>query len=670
MKPTAIVLSLWLALTAWAICLNTPIVVPPPEPVIPTNAPSVGASLTLPIEVLGAPGTVESFALPLVSGASTVTGLKLKVYNLSYDGKMGVRINGGAWRNLSNENVIFPAKEIATFGMGGIHDTLRLTVPLIPGEIVDGTNNLDFKFNDLDGKTIGYRILSLNLVAGTNELISPSAFTWDDPALWVPPSTNSADINAGKDAWYNLEISEAGRVLEARCTDCHAQDGYDLKFFNFSARSIIQRSIFHGVPPATATNIASYILSLPVPYVAEATPWNPPFQPGPGIDAKPVAKWAAGAGLEAVLENDVDMIPFIFPLGAYAGVLDAPGAIINAREIPLTVQLPSWNRWLPKVHPLDQYPTYATNVYLTRYAIITNYLRTVTNALTAATYIKNQSSPWDQDSGKTGIVKPASVTDPAYKLWAENERDKRHWRAVKVWELMQAWGAADYGHEIYGSTNSGGSPLNDRRWFHGEVFRLGPHVIGLVKDGKTKEDDFHAESMQWYQLQLVLNDGNRDNASIVPIDWGYQHALNVSAWDNPTNMTFYGNVVLNVVKGLEVAANGLSVTNAAGWNLFKPDVYRLAPGDTLRGKYFSLPTPMRKAVSEAVLVAWLGQCERFTRAEYAARKNFKFDAALKDLIYNMALNFDEIGVDPVILNRLVDFGVLLFPTDDWSGARP
>src|SRR6185436_10553767 len=99
--------------------------------------------------------------------------------------------------------------------------------------------------------------------------------------------------------------------------------------------------------------IASYIRSLPVP--SHGRPWNPPYQPGPGLDSQPLANWAAGAGLKWALDSDSATLPFIFPPGD-GGITRSvfrPDGNLNPREIPISLQLPDWNHWLPRVHPLD-----------------------------------------------------------------------------------------------------------------------------------------------------------------------------------------------------------------------------------------------------------------------------------------------------------------------------
>lgn len=74
---------------------------------------------------------------------------------------------------------------------------------------------------------------------------------------------------------------------------------------------------------------------------------------GPGLDSKPVTDWSAGAGLEAVLDSDSEMLPYMFPDGtsdaALEGIFDLKGTM-NIREMPVAIQFPDWNDWLPEIH--------------------------------------------------------------------------------------------------------------------------------------------------------------------------------------------------------------------------------------------------------------------------------------------------------------------------------
>jgi len=522
---------------------------------------------------------------------------------------------------------------------------------------VDGTNEVSFRFNDADGKTIGYRVLAMEVrQSGVNQM---RALTVDDPATWTPISTDPSAINAGSNAWFSTTIKERGTNIVAKCTDCHHRNGRDLRYFNFSDKSIIERSVFHGLSRATATNIASYIRNLPYTYETNARPWNPPYQPGPGIDALPVRSWAAGMGLQWVQDDGTNALAYIFPGGINTNALNLTN-IVNAREIPLTIQFPSWNKWLPKIHPLDQFPTwYATNDYTTYYTFIRTNMasRSGTNA---AIYFKARSSPWDDRSTPEPWVKPAK-TDPTYATWAAYERDRRHWRAVKVWEIMQDWELEEYGTNLtVFPAVPNGAVQNHRRWFHGEIFRLGPHVVGT-----PTSDSFAGESAQWYQLQLVLNDGNRQNGSIVPIDWGYQHALNQSTWDNPTNLITYDALVLNIIKGSEVGVNGFtplkSGTSPHGFNPLKADTYRLR-SQFMIGRYAIVPEETRRAVTEAVILPWLQYCESFTKSQWTANGWLSGNNAnsFSNLLGYQLIWYPGIGVDTNILNRIGTLKTNLF----------
>ena len=629
----------------WAACTNIPpsgsAPIPPEEP--PVVAPL--AATTMPIEVLGPSGTIRSMSLVVTNG-HTADNLWFQVHNLSYEGKMSLRVNGSSWVTLADTNVVYPDREAGMYGMGGVSSTLRFHY-VIDGDftLYNGTNTFDFRFNDdSESKTIGYRVLAFNARVGTNNLIHSSQFVQDNPATWTPPSSVPSDIADGKDAWLNLTITERGTNIVAKCTDCHAWDGRDLKYFNYSAKSIIERSIFHSVPAARATNIASYIMSLPVPYATNARPWNPPYQPGPGIDSLPVNQWAAGMGLDWVQENGTNALAYIFPSGITTNALNITN-ILSAREIPLSIPFPDWNTWLPKIHPLDQdYTFYSTNRHHTiYYTEIRPGISNLTGA-TAAAYFQGRRNAWDS----AGNLNPAGDS-PDWR------RDKRHWRAVKTWEIMNEFAIQEYGAVSDGIyTNMvNGAALNDRRWFHGEIFRLGPHVIGLDKDER-----FYWESAQWYQVQLVLNDANRLGGSIVPIDWGYQHALNQSAWNNPASFASWDATVLNCIKALEVGCNGLPMANTHGFNPFKANIYRLE-GDLFRPYSDALPAELRRAWCEAVGIRWIESLEAFTASDYSAAG--RLIPGLDGLFNELITRWTAIGVDSSLISRIEAVQSNLFP---------
>lgn len=677
-------IGLGLVATAIAACLDQEMPAPTPPPPDPpvgpitTNAPSA----SMPVEVFGFDGSLASIDVVATNGA-VAQYVYLQVHNIDTESKVSVRLNGGTWFTATDANVTYPyTRENAFWGMGGPLSTLRFLVPATNWTVFNGTNRFDFRFNDHNGLTIGYRVLGINLWSNSLPLIPESAFTYDDPFNWVGPSTNLVDILDGQDAWYNLAIQERGTNILAHCQDCHAVDGFDLKYYNYSNKSIIARSLFHSVPPARATNIASYIRSLAYPYATNGRPWNPPYQPGPGMDSVPQYQWAAGAGLSNVLDNDLLTVQDMF--GSLTPSTNAIGSLTNslsAREVRIIMELADWNHWLPKIHPLDAYPSfYATNRYVTIYAEMTNYIlarNLTTNMLSVATYFNSKKGAWDGQADSGGISEPP-VSDPTYYQWHTNRVLIRHWRSAKTWWFMNYYQIQDYGQDLFTSIS------DNRRWFHGETFRLAPHITGI-----PRFDAWFAETMQWYQTQLVLNSGNRDNDSIVPIDWGYQDPLNRSSWDNPLDYPTYGISMLNTRKGNEVTVSFPPayepMTSSRGWAPFRGQVTTVSGINRDGGNAFfvpqfaTIPLATRQAVAANLWTSWLNYANTFTPAEYQSAlklyvlsgTNIVPNATLAYGFRNAILTNVLWGVDPNVNRAMTNFGGTYWPTSySWGTLIP
>src|SRR5271165_2079146 len=284
-------------------------------------APAFGAAeprsipVLLPVEIVGDDGTTASRTVDLSAEQSeSVRSLWLQVHGVRYAEQASIQINGNAWIPLRNETVAVAEPGKRYGGIGGGFATLELTLPLPAGTITAGANTIRFRFNQSDGLSSGYRVLALNLLAKDgSRILPPAAFVEDNPDSWSPPHPDLASINAGREIWFHAPLVASSRQhslrIQARCADCHARDGRDLKYFNFSNASIVARSRFHGLTTLEGEQIASYIRSLQVPNPGR--PWNPPYQPGPGTDRQPIASWAAGAGLEWVLDDDARGLPYL-----------------------------------------------------------------------------------------------------------------------------------------------------------------------------------------------------------------------------------------------------------------------------------------------------------------------------------------------------------------------
>lgn len=383
-----------------------------------TAAPAVTASLTvnapatvlqLPLEVLGngSPGqpVIAEAALGVASGKlPEVTQLWFQCHRCGFYGapefeattalprkiKASIRILGGAaddssapWIDVTDANMVLADDERLHGGVNGGFYTTRITLPLdaaAKARLVSlpQYNRIQFRFNGTDGESNGYRVLNLQLQdAGAARVDSTTIRHFDPLSERDASGLAAADVAAGKVLWYargnNTKSSIVTRKLQAACASCHADNGRDLQYFNYSDNSIVQRSRFHGLSETQGAQIAAFLrASLQnVPYVDKARPWNPPYQPGPNLDcntADCATRWSAGAGLEAVLTSPSDALKALFgrPLDSALALTQAdvdkvmnPAATMNVRETAIAMQFPDWNAWLPTTHPLDVWPSQA-----------------------------------------------------------------------------------------------------------------------------------------------------------------------------------------------------------------------------------------------------------------------------------------------------------------------
>ncbi|WP_431259284.1 hypothetical protein ACQ86G_03175 [Roseateles chitinivorans] len=363
--------------------------------------------MQLPLEVLGAglpsAPTIATANLTLdANGTSAATELWLRCHRCSFFGppeheatseapaavKASLRILGGTsaanagaipWVDITDATMVLADAERVQGGLkrgGGLY-TARMTLTLdaaTRARLVSGVNLVQFRFNGSDGESNGYRVIDLQLRNAQGRSLATNAVQRTDiNAEKVAGRTLTAAVAAGEKLWKAentlLKSTLVKRQIRAACASCHASDGRDLQYFNYSNNSIVQRSRFHGLTDTQGGQIAAYLRYAlrDMAHVAQAAPWNPPYQPGAGLDSKPVTEWAAGAGLDAVLDSPSDAVKALFgkPLDGSAlaltqadvdKVMDA-NATLNTREVPLPIQFPDWNSYLPAMHPLDIWPT-------------------------------------------------------------------------------------------------------------------------------------------------------------------------------------------------------------------------------------------------------------------------------------------------------------------------
>jgi len=650
---------------------NTP---PPPPP----------TTVTLPVEVLGQNGTTVSSSVTIPSG-SNLTGqltLAMQIHGLRTGTQASVQVNNSAWLPISNSTVTLLGNATAYGGIGGGFATLSMTMNLPSGVVQTGANTINFRFNQTDGRVSGFRVLAFNIQSASGtQLIPTSTFVQDDPNTWQPPSTAPSDITAGQTLWrtaaLTIPLTSGGtKPILAHCMDCHTQDGRDLKYFNYSNNSIQTRAVFHGLTSQQGNQIASYIRTLNVPNPGRV--WNPPYQPGPGLDSQPVSNWAAGAGLSAVLNSDADMINAIFPSGFQSSVF-AGTSDLNQRELPLPVQLPDWNQWLPGTHPMDAFgAAFTSNGYNTIYQTLSSSLQVNDPAGYVAQqsninawfnafygfYVQEGNPIWNNPT--TGWT-PAAV-DAMYSL--------SQWGLVKTWELNSQFQLEGYSQNIFGPQ------ADPRAWYSNMPFFVSPHELKMPNTGVTGlRNGTGAEyiylSYIWYNLQLILNDSNGKQTYQYPIDWSYVYGFvqNLGSLVSPQS----GIQTMWMIKGLQVMQQlgAGPQMSGNGWQPFVVQPSWLVTPEWNATVWTGVDATTRTAIATGIATSWLQQVSQFTPQQFYAGGwttatavpvpgGNPYDSVFPDWVWYMIPRFGFLGVNPTLVNQLAAWAQTVWPKANWT----
>jgi hypothetical protein len=654
--------------------------------------------LLLPVEVLGASGTIVSRTVSLrADQAQSVRALWLQVHRLRYPDEGSAQINSSEWIPLNNSTVTVAEPGRSFGGIGGGFATLTMTLRLPKSSAVAGTNTIRFRFNQTDGFASGYRVLAWNFLGEDGTKIIPAGnFVEDAPDAWVPPLTDTASIQAGKELWHSATLVASSLRnspnIQAHCADCHAQDGRDLKYFNFSNRSIVTRSTFHGLSTLQGEQIASYIRSLPFP--SPGRPWNPPYQPGPGLDERPISHWAAGAGLAWVLDQDVDGLTYLLaqdnsqsnvrPTTMSSNARELawqitpdvfrPDGDLNPRQIPILLQLPDWSEWLPRVHPKDAWGsafTQSTFAALydggapgsTRISGAKPSLRTLLARQdgnqdfrrVASTFVR-----WSQSRRsffrrvfKGGTTWSPSLSNRVYST--------QLWQLVKTWELTQEFGLEGRGHD------SCGAGANSRTWCNTIPSETAPSAAHIPDGsagvgGSALTNEYLTAA--WYELQIVLNSGNHQHRDRTPVDWVYVTGRFRDLYDQ-TGQPEPVRLLVNVIKALQSTAPNLGPDDLRqGWRPEQTIDPRIMVSSNWSPIFKPLPLETRRALTASMLAAWLDKNEQYSMAEflpvglrqedYKARR--RYGEISGGRTWDAARQFLDAGVGVDLVQRLERWG--------------
>ena len=660
----------------------------------------------LPIEVLGAEGLTRTVKVT-VDDPTNVKHLYVRCNACGYhdsdlDGdpswvKATVSINGGApipikrytagGGDVGNKGIEIIGPERDYGGIGGLFRTVRMKIPI--SGIKQGTNTIRFNHNQAAAPSIGYRILEMNLLRnGSTKVLSSGSFVQDDPATWTPLLPGAADIAAGKALWskrnrlvdpgVDAVNGSKGPAIVASCADCHASDGRDLKYFNFSNRSIVQRSIFHGLTQLQGEQIASYIRTRPYADVPAARPWNPTYQPGPNMDKRPAYEWAAGAGVNAILADDADMKGYLFPDDGSISLNDVRAVVsrfgkLDLRELPVSLPMPEWNQWLPLIHPDDAFNTNAGAIkqdkddkdigqpyYTALYKAaksdptpenigrMTQFIKPwLQRGMTCDTNGSGNGEPWRGLNGK--VLNAIKLPKKTYTSCQPKEDRKRAeeqayevakrglsaWISVKQWEIVHGNDLEDEGKKEQTAKvkyTGGDKTLNskkvcstqcvdarERGWFvpGRNVFDRPPHFVGHNSRHFFGQDRMVGvgETNSWYHLNMILNPGYR---IMMPNHFAYV-CSHIELLQDESDVDQGFRFWASMIKQRQLQTNGLyGVETGLDLRTAQPHVYYKANRNGNSDTQKSVGPTLWKYFAQAMVEDLVEDAAQATAAEWSA----------------------------------------------------
>jgi hypothetical protein len=420
-----------------------------------------------------------------------------------------------------------------------------------------------------------------------------------------------------------------------------------LKYFNYSNLSIVARSQFHGLSEQQGKQIASYIRSLDIPHPGR--PWNPPYQPGPGMQTRAAVGLAAGAGLDWVLDDDSNTLRSLFHAdggAALPAALFAPDGELALRDIPIALQMPDWNHWLPQVHPLDAWGNrFAGSEFNHIYVALNTDARTV--------------FPDDAESFFAKWIKARSrflngVKSPGSPQLSQSLYATLLWQLVKTWEISR----------VYGLEGGRGSNIV---WKNAAAAETAPAVANIPDDangmggsGLTNEYFNNA----WYELQMLLNDGGHQHHGRGPVDWVYiaGHERELERWSKRPEP---GRVLVTAIAAMQSTDRTIGPQDKErGWQPDQTIDPRMMVAPEWSETFAGVPPPERRAITQAWLSAWLDKCTSYPVAMYFHLSQLpgsyeppkELRAISGGKVWEAAPRFRAAGVDGTLVDRLEVWG--------------
>ncbi len=373
-------------------------------------------------------------------------------------------------------------------------------------------------------------------------------------------------------------------------------------------------------------------------------------------------------------------------------------ATLNVREMPIALQFPDWQAWLPEVHPIDSWgegfetsEVFYGETYPETYTRVRRELEAKGGSALAA---EGKLKPLLNDLATQTTNFSRKRRDVLSRDIAESEeemvnRSTSRWSAVKTWKVMREFELKGLAPAVFPE----GEP---RSWIstRRNVFEIAPHRSATSDDHFSFQSLLvgRYESTAWYQLQLALNAGNGGGTTLWPVDWNYQpdHIAGLYSEGGPAHPYHY---LASHTKMYQPFADGDPMSDTAlGFRQIQ--TFRYVP-ERGRGQTLSaLPQSVRTNAYETLLNTTVDVLEQYRPSDWVrgrAKGNVLGPETYKltkpdvprdrltrechtenyaNCWYSAVPYVEEAGVDSATLERLIGWGQSISPDNDWQRLTP
>ena len=359
-----------------------------------------------------------------------------------------------------------------------------------------------------------------------------------------------------------------------------------------------------------------------------------------------------------------------------------PDANLNVREIPISLQLPDWNHWLPQVHPLDAWgPAFGKSEFAEWYGSMGGpqaaggkasssaskpSLRSLLAApdlspLISSGRIVTYFDKWRD--ARRAFLKP--YVEGSSVNWTPDLSVKAYstqlWQLVKTWEMTQEFGLEARGRELFGPD---GEP---RTWFNTIPAATAPATVNIpdgpsgMGGGGLTNEYFNAS---WYELQLILNSGNHRHHDRTPVDWVYVIGQFLDLY-RESRRPEPARLLVGVIKAMQSADPRIGPGNRAqGWRPRQNVDPTIMVSEAWAPVFQPVSSDARRAITESLLAAWLDKNRQYPLGQFftpgVSEGSYALPASFGGIsggkVWESAPLFRAAGVSPEVVNQLQKWG--------------